>query len=205
MAARSRLPISLTAATTRAVPASGGRRPPLLETGQLVTTPDTRLEFRIGRMIGAGGFGEVYLARRVGRSATVPGVVCIKASAHIDGWLREAYFGQLLDDHPRAIRVFDAFPLARRDGSFVYCLVLDAPVTAISAHSWSEVNAGRNPPCGARWRESSRCSGSCTAASCCTATSRRSTSSSVRAHASSSATSASSGSRAIAAGSPRGR
>ncbi len=125
MAARSRLPISLTAATTRAVPAPGGRRTALLETGQLVTAPDTRLEFRIGRMIGAGGFGEVYLARRVGRSATVPGVVCIKASAHIDGWLREAYFGQLLDDHPRAIRVFDAFPLARRDGSFLYCLVLE--------------------------------------------------------------------------------
>ena len=90
-----------------------------------MTAPDTRLEFRIGRMIGAGGFGEVYLARRVGRSATVPGVVCIKASAHIDGWLREAYFGQLLDDHPRAIRVFDAFPVARRDGSFLYCLVLE--------------------------------------------------------------------------------
>ena len=90
-----------------------------------MTAPDKRLEFRIGRMIGAGGFGEVYLARRVGRSATVPGVVCIKASAHIDGWLREAYFGQLLDDHPRAIRVFDAFPLARRDGSFLYCLVLE--------------------------------------------------------------------------------
>src|SRR5580765_4296658 len=125
MAARSRLPISLTAATTRAVPAPGGRRTALLETGQLVTAPDKRLEFRIGRMIGAGGFGEVYLARRVGRSATVPGVVCIKASAHIDGWLREAYFGQLLDDHPRAIRVFDAFPLARRDGSFLYCLVLE--------------------------------------------------------------------------------
>ena len=32
-------------------------------------------------------------------------------SARIDGWLREAYFGQLLDGHPRAIRVFDTFPL----------------------------------------------------------------------------------------------
>lgn len=29
--------------------------------------------------------------------------MCIKISARIDGWLREAYFGQLLDGHPRAV------------------------------------------------------------------------------------------------------
>jgi serine/threonine-protein kinase len=55
----------------------------------------------------------------------VPAVVCIKASEHIDGWLREAYFGLLLDDHPRAIRVFDTFPLLRPDGGVLYCLALE--------------------------------------------------------------------------------
>jgi len=30
-------------------------------------------------------------------------------SARIDGWLREAYFGQLLDGHPPRDRVFDRF------------------------------------------------------------------------------------------------
>ena len=35
----------------------------------------------------------------------------------IDGWLREAYFGQLLDGHPRAIRVFDTFPLVAPTGA----------------------------------------------------------------------------------------
>jgi serine/threonine protein kinase len=39
--------------------------------------------------------------------------------------VREAYFGQLLDQHPRAIRVFDAFPLATPDGSVLYCLALE--------------------------------------------------------------------------------
>ena len=43
-------------------------------------------------------------------------VVCIKASRRIDGWLREAYFGQVLDGQPRAIRVYDAFPLPTKDG-----------------------------------------------------------------------------------------
>src|SRR5207247_5468267 len=75
--------------------------------------------------LGQGGFGQVYLARRIGRSAAVPETVCIKASPRMDGWLREAYFGQLLDDHPRAIRVFDTFPLMRPGESVLYCLALE--------------------------------------------------------------------------------
>jgi hypothetical protein len=68
----------------------------------------------------------VFLARRVGRSSSAPDVVCIKASRKIDGWLREAYFGQLLDGHERAIRVFDAFPIvADAGGKVTYCLVLE--------------------------------------------------------------------------------
>jgi serine/threonine-protein kinase len=51
-------------------------------------------------------------------------VVCIKTSRRTDGWLREAYFGQVLEGQPRAIRVFDAFPLAGPDG-LVYCLALE--------------------------------------------------------------------------------
>jgi serine/threonine-protein kinase len=90
-----------------------------------VVSPESRLQYRIDRLLGAGGFGQVYLARRVGRSQKVPAVLCIKISEHIDGWLREAYFGQLLDEHPRAIRIFDAFPLMRADERVLYCLALE--------------------------------------------------------------------------------
>jgi serine/threonine protein kinase len=100
----------------------------LLQCGQVITSPESLLRYRIEQPIGQGGFGQVFLARRVGRSASVPEVVCIKASPRIDGWLREAYFGQLLDDHPRAIRVYDAFPLQRPDGQMVYCLALEYAV-----------------------------------------------------------------------------
>jgi serine/threonine protein kinase len=55
----------------------------------------------------------------------VPATVCIKASVRSDAWVREAYFGQLLDGHPRAIAVYDSFPLVRPDGRLVYCLVLE--------------------------------------------------------------------------------
>jgi serine/threonine-protein kinase len=97
----------------------------LLAPTQIVASPETGLEYRIDRLLGAGGFGQVYLARRLGRSSAVPARLCIKVSARIDAWLREAYFGQLLEGHPRAIGVFDAFPLVRSDGRLLYCLALE--------------------------------------------------------------------------------
>src|SRR5713101_3706536 len=97
----------------------------LLAPAQVVTSPETLIEYRIERLLGEGGFGPVYLATRLGRSPVVPEIVCIKVSARIDRWLREAYFGQLLDGHPRAIRVFDTFPLMRPDGRVLYCLALE--------------------------------------------------------------------------------
>jgi serine/threonine-protein kinase len=98
---------------------------PLLSPEQVIVSPQTRLRYRIERLLGQGGFGQAYLARRLGYSATVPSTVCIKVSARIDGWVREAYFGQLLDGHPRAIRAFDTFPLLRPNGQVLYCLALE--------------------------------------------------------------------------------
>jgi serine/threonine protein kinase len=97
----------------------------LLQRGQVITSPESLLRYRIDRAIGRGGYGEVFLATRQGRSTAVPNTVCIKASPRIDGWLREAYFGQLLDGHPRAIRIYDAFPLLRPNARPLYCLALE--------------------------------------------------------------------------------
>jgi serine/threonine-protein kinase len=96
-----------------------------LRPSQVIASPETRLRYRIERLLGEGGFGQVFLATRLGRSSLVPAEVCIKASERMDGWVRESYFGQLLDGHPRAIRVYDTFPLTRPDGSVLYCLALE--------------------------------------------------------------------------------
>jgi len=120
--------LRLSRATTRALTAQqrrDDRDPRLLELGQLVISPETQLQYRVERFLGSGGFGQAFLARRLGRSSSVPEVVCIKASRRIDGWLREAYFGQLLDGHERAIRVFDTFPLTGAGGLVTYCLALE--------------------------------------------------------------------------------
>jgi serine/threonine protein kinase len=139
----------ISAATTRGSSATRptiGRHEHLLEIGQVITSPETRLQYEVERLLGAGGFGQVFLARRVNRSTVVPEVVCIKASRRIDGWLREAYFGQLLDGHERAIRVFDTFPLVSSWGSVVYCLALEfARYGDLSAYLHRD---------GREWRES---------------------------------------------------
>src|SRR5262245_16567032 len=143
----------VSAATTRTasvVRARPDRVEQLLAINQVISSPETHLRYEIERLLGQGGFGQVYLARRLGRSTLVPEIVCIKISRRIDGWLREAYFGSLLDDHPRAIRVFDTFPLIDADRSVTYCLALEyASHGDLSAflhrhgRAWSETAARR--------------------------------------------------------------
>ena len=79
--------------------------------------------YRLEKRIGKGGFGEVYLATTIGGPA-LPGQVCVKISDRMSGWLREAYFADLLAREDRALRVFDRF--AEADGDEVrYCLALE--------------------------------------------------------------------------------
>jgi serine/threonine protein kinase len=147
-----RHPAEATTRTARSAHARLHRAGALLKAGQVLVSPETQLHFKIDRMLGAGGFGQAYLAYRTGRSAEVPDTVCVKVSTHQDGWVREAYFGSLLDGHPRAIRVFDAFPLMRdgdQDGRFLYCLVLeyarhgDLRDFLARGNSWTEAAARR--------------------------------------------------------------
>jgi len=139
-------------ATTRT--ADGGVRHPrgehLLAPGSLIGSPESGLRYRVGKLLGQGGFGQVFLAARVGSSNAVPDEVCVKVSAHQDTWLREAYFGLLLNDHPRAIRVYDRFPLMSPDGQLLYCLVLEcarhgdlSAFLARTGKAWTETAARR--------------------------------------------------------------
>ena len=136
-----------TSATTRrleSVAATGDPGRLLLVPGQVVTSPESGHRYRVERLLGAGGFGQAFLVRRLaiaGRTLTM----CVKISPRIDGWLREAYFGQLLDGHPRAIRVFDAFPLPIPGDRVLYALALEyAPHGDLAAYlrrtprAWSE-------------------------------------------------------------------
>jgi serine/threonine protein kinase len=115
-----------TNATTRTRQGSvRASREPLLQRDQEIGSSHTALRYRIDRLIGQGGYGQVYVARRLGRSRTVPDTLCVKVSRGIEAWIREAYFGQLLDGNPRAIAIYDAFVVMRDDGTPLYCLALE--------------------------------------------------------------------------------
>ena len=146
---QTRISSAVTRTATRP-PAPSERVGELLHIGQVITSPETQLQYEIERLLGQGGFGQVYLARRLGRSTLVPETLCIKISHRIDGWLREAYFGQLLDGHPRAIHVFDVFPLFRAGRPVAYCLALeyasDGDLSAYlrrQSRPWSETTVRR--------------------------------------------------------------
>ncbi|MEO8564309.1 MAG: protein kinase [bacterium] len=79
--------------------------------------------YRLDKLIGKGGYGEVYLATP-SPSGGLPAQVCVKISDRLSGWLREAYFAELLGREDRALRVFDRFAEPFGTG-MRYCLAME--------------------------------------------------------------------------------
>src|SRR3954471_14855128 len=100
--------------------------PPVSSISHVAYSSETGRSYRLDRLIGKGGFGEVYLATPV-ESGGLPAQVCVKISDRLSAWLREAYFAELLAREPRALRVFDRFaePEGPDRTRMRYCLAME--------------------------------------------------------------------------------
>jgi serine/threonine-protein kinase len=115
-------PVSRRASYTRHL----DRRPnatPAVALPPTAHSSETGRTYRLDRLIGKGRLRRGVPRHAVAR-AGFPDKVCIKVSDRLSGWLREAYFAELLAREPRALRVYDRFADAS-GGEMRYFLAME--------------------------------------------------------------------------------
>lgn len=90
--------------------------PPTLRLNTVLVTDDGP-RYLVERKLGAGGFGTTYVGHRITKSGRLMALakVCIKVCSSRKDWHGEAFFGELLADDPRVVRLRDA--VVRTTGS----------------------------------------------------------------------------------------
>ncbi len=103
--------------------------PPTLRLNTVLVTDDGP-RYLVERKLGAGGFGTTYVGHRITKSGRLMDLakVCIKVCTSRRDWHGEAFFGELLADDPRVVRLRDA--VVRTTGSGMsqrrkYILIFD--------------------------------------------------------------------------------
>lgn len=91
---------------------------PLLKKGAILGSDTTGACFRVtSGCVGVGGFGEVYRGQLLDEHRDPVSDVAVKVMRDPRSWHGEAYFGGLLEDQERVVRLLDAFQHATGAGA----------------------------------------------------------------------------------------
>jgi serine/threonine protein kinase len=96
-----------------------------LPSGSVVRSAVSGRQYRVGEVLGSGGFGAVYRITHVLGGKPLTGTCVLKVTLEVGAWHREAYFGELLRDTPGIVRVHESFAWVPRgdEAKPLYCLV----------------------------------------------------------------------------------
>lgn len=90
---------------------------------------DRDLRYCVGELIGSGGFGEAYVARKLWDFDEEDGeLTCLKVTRDKDSWHGEAYFMGLLRDAGHVVRLNDSFPALVGEGQaarMLFCIDME--------------------------------------------------------------------------------
>jgi serine/threonine protein kinase len=105
---------------------AGPKNPELrLQFGSVVRSALSGRQYRVGEVLGTGGFGAVYRITDITGGKPLPGTCVLKVTLEVGAWHREAYFGELLRETPGIVRVHESFAWVPRgdEPKPLYCLV----------------------------------------------------------------------------------
>ena len=128
-----------------------------LRLGLLVRSSTSGREYRVGALLGSGGFGAVYEVAHVGGGAVLPTKCVLKVALEPREWHREAYFGDLLKNESGVVRINESFAWVPKATSAsdtipkpLYCLISELVEGGDLFHylqrhpeRWSEIRARR--------------------------------------------------------------
>ncbi|HVO97867.1 MAG TPA: protein kinase [Bryobacteraceae bacterium] len=144
---------SLTVAAANAQGVPPPKNPDLrLPFGSVVRSAISGRQYRVGEVLGTGGFGAVYRITHITGGKPLSGKCVLKVTLEVGAWHREAYFGELLRETAGIVQVHESFAWVQRgnEPKPLYCLVSEFVeggdlIHYLQEHSeaWSEWKARR--------------------------------------------------------------